>query len=102
MHVDDGRVAGRFTYRATFQGPFMGLPPTGRPVTMHSTGIRRVVDGMAVEHWDQLDEQAFFAQRAGDTRRTGRVRADNGTDACAATPGTETGRRAQADPVPGP
>jgi NADPH:quinone reductase-like Zn-dependent oxidoreductase len=59
------RVVGRFTYRATFQGPFMGLPPTGRPVEMHSIDIWRVVDGMAVEHWDQLDGQAFFAQLTG-------------------------------------
>lgn len=60
--VDGDRVVGRFTYRATFQGPFMGLQPTGRPVEMHSIDIWRVVDGMAVEHWDQLDGQAFFAQ----------------------------------------
>ncbi len=64
--VDGDRVASRFTYRATFQGPFMGLPPTGRPVVMHSIDIWRVVDGMAVEHWDQLDGQAFFAQLAGE------------------------------------
>ena len=63
--VNGDRVAGRFTYRATFQGPFMGLPPTGRPVVMHSIDIWRVVDGMAVEHWDQLDYQAFFAQLSG-------------------------------------
>ncbi|MFE7978390.1 ester cyclase [Streptomyces shenzhenensis] len=64
--VDGDRVAGRFTYQATFQGPFMGLPPTGRPVVMHSIDIWRVVDGMAVEHWDQLDTQAFLAQLAGE------------------------------------
>jgi predicted ester cyclase len=63
--VDGDRVAGRFTYRATFLGEFMGLPPTSRPVVMHSIDIWRVIDGMAVEHWDQLDGQAFFAQLAG-------------------------------------
>ncbi|WP_328997771.1 ester cyclase [Kribbella sp. NBC_00709] len=65
--VDGDRVAGRFTYRATFQGEFMGLQPTGRPVVMHSIDIWRVADGMAVEHWDQLDGQAFFAQLTGET-----------------------------------
>ena len=64
--VDGDRVAGRFTYRATFQGEFMGLQPTGLPVVMHSIDIWRVVDGMAVEHWDQLDGQAFFAQMTGE------------------------------------
>ena len=43
----------------------MGLPPTGRPVVMHSIDIRRIVDAMTVEHWDQLDYQAFFAQLSG-------------------------------------
>ena len=43
----------------------MGIPPTGRRVVMHSIDIWRVVDGMAVEHWDQLDGQAFFAQLSG-------------------------------------
>jgi predicted ester cyclase len=64
--VDGDRVAGRFTYRATFLGPFMGLPPTGRAVVMHSIDIWRVAGGMAVEHWDQLDGQAFFAQLTGE------------------------------------
>ena len=63
--VDGNRVAGRFTYRATFQGEFMGLPPTGAPVVMHSIDIWRVHDGMAVEHWDQLDSQSFFEQLNG-------------------------------------
>jgi predicted ester cyclase len=64
--VDGDRVAGRFTYRATFQGAFMGLPPNGRAVVMHSIDIWRVAGGMAVEHWDQLDGQAFFAQLTGE------------------------------------
>jgi predicted SnoaL-like aldol condensation-catalyzing enzyme len=29
---------------------------------MHSIDIWRVEGGMAVEHWDQIDSQAFFAQ----------------------------------------
>lgn len=69
--VDGDRVAGRFTYRATFQGPFMGLPPTGRRVVMHSIDIWRVAGGMAVEHWDQLDGQAFFAQLTGEAGKDG-------------------------------
>ena len=69
--VDGDRVAGRFTYEATFQGSFMGMPPTGRRVVMHSIDIWRVVDGMAVEHWDQLDGQAFFAQLSGTADMAG-------------------------------
>jgi len=71
--VDGDRVAGRFTYRATFTGSFLGLPPTGRPVVMHSMDIWRVVDGFAAEHWDQPDGQAFFAQLAGEDDARGGV-----------------------------
>jgi predicted ester cyclase len=60
--VDGDRVAGRFTYTATFAGPFLGLPPNGARVVMHSIDIWRVAGDMAVEHWDQLDMDAFFAQ----------------------------------------
>jgi len=62
---DGDRVAGRFTYHATFLGPFLGLAPTGGRVVMHSIDIWRVVDGMAVEHWDQLDTAEFMAQLTG-------------------------------------
>jgi len=60
--VDGDRVAGRLTYSATFTGPFLGLEPTGAPVVMHSIDIWRVQNGVAVEHWDQIDSEAFFAQ----------------------------------------
>jgi predicted ester cyclase len=59
---DGDRVAGRFTYEATFTGPFLGLAPNGSRVAMHSIDIWRVVDGVAVEHWDQLDMGDFMAQ----------------------------------------
>jgi predicted ester cyclase len=68
--VDGDRVAGRFTYRGTFAGPFLGMAPTGHEVVMHSIDIWRVVDGMAVEHWDQIDAQAFFAQLTGGGAET--------------------------------
>lgn len=60
--VDGDRVAARFTYRATSTGPFLGLPPTGRPVVMRSIDIWRVRDGMAVEHWDELNSAELLAQ----------------------------------------
>jgi steroid delta-isomerase-like uncharacterized protein len=62
--VDGDRVAGRFTYVGTFTGPFLGMPPNGRRVVMHSIDIWRVADGMAVEHWDQLDIHEFMPQLA--------------------------------------
>ncbi|WP_100524851.1 ester cyclase [Mycobacteroides abscessus] len=65
--ADGNRVAGRFSYQATFLGSFMGLQPTGRVVQMQSIDVWRVADGIAVEHWDVISGRAFFAQLAGET-----------------------------------
>ncbi|MEV0276748.1 ester cyclase [Streptomyces sp. NPDC050610] len=65
--ADGDRVSGRSTHPATFQGLFMRLKPTGRPGEMHSIDIRQVVDGMAVEHWDQVDRHLFFPRLTGES-----------------------------------
>ena len=49
------RVVGRYTYRATHQGTFLGIPPTGKKITMRSIDIWRVRDNVFVEHWDELN-----------------------------------------------
>jgi steroid delta-isomerase-like uncharacterized protein len=56
------RVAGRFTYRATHQGEFLGIPATGHPVEMRSIDIWRVADGKLIEHWDELNILEFMQQ----------------------------------------
>jgi steroid delta-isomerase-like uncharacterized protein len=56
------RVAGRFTYRATHQGEFMGIPATGQPIEMRSIDIWRIQDGKLVEHWDELNTLELMQQ----------------------------------------
>ena len=56
------RVVGRFTYRGTHRGPLFGIPPTGRPVEMHSIDIWRVAGGEFAEHWDELNLPEVFQQ----------------------------------------
>ena len=53
--VAGDRVVGRYTYRATHQGTFLGIPPTGKQITMRSIDIWRVRDSVFVEHWDELN-----------------------------------------------
>ena len=60
--VAGDRVVGRFTYRATHAGEFMGAKPTGQRVEMSSIDIWRVEDGKFVEHWDELNGLEFFGQ----------------------------------------
>jgi steroid delta-isomerase-like uncharacterized protein len=60
--VSGDRVVGRFVYRGTHLGEFMGIPASGRPVEMRSIDIWRVADGLFVEHWDELNTLEFFQQ----------------------------------------
>src|SRR6266567_5236337 len=49
--AEGDRVASRATLRGTHQGEFMGIPPTGKPMTVTGIGIDRIVDGKFVEGW---------------------------------------------------
>jgi predicted ester cyclase len=73
MACEDDRVYCRFITRGTHTGPLMGLPPTGRPVTVHEMSCHRVAGGQVVESWigDNvprilLDIGALVPNEAGD------------------------------------
>ena len=51
QHVDGEVVVTEWTSRAVHLGPLMGIPPTGRPVTVHEMSCHRVVDGRVAESW---------------------------------------------------
>ena len=56
------RVVGRFIYRGTHTGNFMGIPATGVAVELRSIDIWRVADGLLAEHWDELNLLQVFQQ----------------------------------------
>jgi len=58
----DDLVTGRWTMTGTHTGPLemLGLPPTGRPVTMTGQEIFRVRDGQFVEVWHLEDIGALM------------------------------------------
>lgn len=60
--ISDDRVVGRFVYRGTHTGEFMGIPASGSQVEMRSIDIWRVQDAMFVEHWDELNLLQLFQQ----------------------------------------
>ena len=60
--ISGDRVVGRFVYRGTHAGDFMGIPASGSAVEMRSIDIWRVEDGMFVEHWDELNTLQVFQQ----------------------------------------
>lgn len=60
--ISGDRVVGRFVYRGTHAGEFMGVPATGRSVEMRSIDIWRVENGMFAEHWDELNALELLTQ----------------------------------------
>jgi predicted ester cyclase len=53
--VGSDRVAGRVRYRATHDGPLVGVPATNRPVDFEAFHIVRVRDGRITEWWGTAD-----------------------------------------------
>ena len=62
MIAEGDKVVSRWTGTGTHQGEFMGIPATGKKVTVTGIGIDRVVDGKIVEHWEQFDAMGMMQQ----------------------------------------
>jgi steroid delta-isomerase-like uncharacterized protein len=56
------RIVYRFTARGTHDGPFMGVPASGRRVEIQGIGIDRVSDGKTIERWLQYDSAGLLQQ----------------------------------------
>ncbi|GAB4424013.1 MAG: ester cyclase [Chloroflexi bacterium OHK40] len=60
--AEDERVAVRACHTGTHQGDFMGVPPTGRPVTIHATGIFTCKDGKLIQNQVVFDAFGLLQQ----------------------------------------
>jgi predicted ester cyclase len=56
------KVAVRFRISGTHSGPLMGVPASGKPVSVLATGIFRVADGKMAENWVNLDALGILQQ----------------------------------------
>jgi steroid delta-isomerase-like uncharacterized protein len=56
------RVVVRVTGRGTHEGPFQGIPPTGKRVTATGIGIGRIEDGRIAEAWAEYDALGLLMQ----------------------------------------
>jgi steroid delta-isomerase-like uncharacterized protein len=52
----------RQTWSGTQKGEFMGIPPSGKKVSIEVIDIVRMVDGKFVEHWGLLDNMGLMQQ----------------------------------------
>jgi steroid delta-isomerase-like uncharacterized protein len=59
---EDDKVASRVTGFGKHTGDFLGIPATGKDVTMTGITIHRVTDGKLSEHWAQIDALSLLQQ----------------------------------------
>ncbi|MBU9828436.1 ester cyclase [Rahnella sp. FC061912-K] len=55
MVAENDRVAARFTMRGTHQGPFWGVPATGKTITVSAVNFYRFSEGKIIEERGQPD-----------------------------------------------
>ena len=55
-------LAWRDTFTGTHQGELMGIPPTGKRISVTGVHYGRARDGMAVEHWAGVDTLGMLQQ----------------------------------------
>jgi steroid delta-isomerase-like uncharacterized protein len=60
--AEGDRVVFRITLHGTQQGALMGVPPTGKSVTIGAIDIARLEGGKIVEHWGQMDTYGLLQQ----------------------------------------
>ena len=65
--AQDDRVAVRDEISATHQGPFNGVPATGRKVAVGRITFYKLKDGKIAEAWSQLDMAGLMRQLTSPT-----------------------------------
>ena len=63
MVAEGDKVATRKTFHGTHGGEFMGIPPSGRSVSMGPIDIVRISGGRVVEHWSMGDTLGMMQQQ---------------------------------------
>jgi steroid delta-isomerase-like uncharacterized protein len=62
MVAEGDKVAVRWTWGGTHKGELMGIPPTGKQVTITGISILRIVGGKIVEEWGEMDMLGMLQQ----------------------------------------
>lgn len=60
--LESGRLAAHWMMRGTHQGPFLGSPPSGKPVEVQGTLFARAQENLIVEIWVQMDQFGMLQQ----------------------------------------
>ncbi|MBN1814350.1 MAG: ester cyclase [Anaerolineae bacterium] len=60
--AEGDKVVTRWMAQATHQGAFMGIPPTGKQVTVKAVHIHQIVDGRIAALWEEFDMFGLMQQ----------------------------------------
>ena len=60
--TEGDKVAARFNLRATHQGDFMGIPPTGKSIVLTGITIMQFEGDKVVERWSESDFMGMMQQ----------------------------------------
>jgi predicted ester cyclase len=60
--AESNQIAARCTFRGVHKGPFAGIQPTGRQVSIEFMIFYRIGDGRIAEHWMQMDTHSLIGQ----------------------------------------
>lgn len=60
--VADDKAVISFTLSGTHEGDLMGIPATGKQISVHGMVLSRFEDGKIAEEWEILDMLAMFQQ----------------------------------------
>lgn len=69
--AEDDLVAARWVTRGTHRGEFLGIPASGYPIEVTSSGLFRIEDGRISESWDHFDALGFLRQLGATLRPEG-------------------------------
>ncbi len=62
MVAEGDKVVARWSARGTHRGDLMGIPPTGREVTITGIVIDRFDNCRSVERWENIDQLGMMQQ----------------------------------------
>lgn len=62
MVAEGDKVVTRKTFHGSHQGEFIGIPPTGKQVSIGLIDIVRIAGGQVVEHWSIGDNLGMMQQ----------------------------------------
>jgi steroid delta-isomerase-like uncharacterized protein len=62
MFAEGNKVVTRFTMTGTFKGEMMGIPPTGKNLTLPGIVITHWENGKEIEAWENFDTLSYYRQ----------------------------------------